>query len=169
MDFFILQFPIPYYFVTIQRQLMANFAENRKEYFNYEILEKITAGIELLGFEVKAIKAGHITLDGAYATIRGNEAFLIGAGITPLQPKNIPQDYDPRRNRKLLLTKKELKRLAGTENQNGLTIIALSVYNMGHKLKLELGLARGKKNKDKRESIKKRESDREIRRTLKNE
>ena len=101
---------------------MASFAENRKAYFNYEILEKITAGIELLGFEVKAIKAGRITLDGAYATIRGNEAFLIGAGITPLQPKNIPQDYDPRRNRKLLLTKKEIKRLAGTENQNGLTI-----------------------------------------------
>ncbi len=147
---------------------MANFAENRKAYFNYEILEKITAGIELLGFEVKATKAGRITLDGAYSTIRGNEAFLIGAGITPLQPKNTPQDYDPRRNRKLLLTKKEIKKLEGIENQNGLTIVALSVYNIGHKLKVELGIARGKKNKDKRESIKKRETDREIRRTLLN-
>ena len=148
---------------------MANFAENRKAYFNYEILEKITAGIQLLGFEVKAIKAGQMSLDGAYATIRGGEAFLIGSTVTPLQPKNVPADYDPKRNRKLLLTKKEIKRLSGTENQDGLTLVALSVYNLGHKLKLGLGLARGKKNKDKRQSIKKRESEREIRRTLKNE
>ena len=148
---------------------MANFAENRKAYFNYEILEKITAGIELLGFEVKAIKAGRITLDGAYAVMRGGEAFLIGAGITPLQPKNVPASYDERRNRKLLLTKKEIKKLSDLENKNGLTIVALSVYNLGHKLKVELGVARGKKKSDKRESIKKRESNREINRTLKNE
>jgi SsrA-binding protein len=148
---------------------MTAFAENRKAHFNYEILEKITAGIELLGFEVKAIKAGRMTLDGAYAVIRGNEAFLIGAGITPLQPKNIREPYDERRNRKLLLTKKEIKKLAGSENQNGLTIVALSVYNIGHKIKVELGLAKGKKTRDKRESIKKRESTREIHRTLKNQ
>lgn len=148
---------------------MATFADNRKAHFNYEILEKITAGIELLGFEVKAVKAGRITLDGAYVVIRGGEAFLIGAGITSLQPKNTPKDYNERRNRKLLLTKKEIKRLSGMENQQGLTIIPLSVYNMDHKLKVELGIARGKKNRDKRESIKKRESAREINRTLKNE
>jgi len=149
--------------------MSAKFAENRKAYFNYEILEKITAGIELLGFEVKAIKAGRMSLDGAYIVVRGNEAFLIGAGITSLQPKNTPKDYDERRNRKLLLTKKEIRYLAGKEKQNGLTIVALSVYNIGRKIKLELGLAKGKKKSDKRESIKKRESDREIRRTLKNE
>jgi len=148
---------------------MSNFAENRKAYFNYEILEKITAGIELLGFEVKAIKAGQISLDGAYATIRGGEAFLIGANITALQPKNVPKDYDVKRNRKLLLTKKEIEKLADIENKKGLTIVALSVYNVGHKLKVELGIARGKKKADKRESIKKRESIREIERTLKNE
>lgn len=147
----------------------AKFAENRKAYFNYEILEKITAGIELLGFEVKAIKAGQMSLDGSYAVIRGNEAFLIGASVTSLQPKNTPKDYDERRNRKLLLTKKEINYLAGKEKQNGLTIIALSVYNIGRKIKVELGLAKGKKKSDKRESIKKRESDREINRTLKNE
>jgi SsrA-binding protein len=147
----------------------AKFAENKKAYFNYEILEKITAGIELLGFEVKAIKAGRMSLDGAYIVVRGNEAFLIGAGVTSLQPKNTPKDYDERRNRKLLLTKKEIRYLTGKEKQNGLTIVALSVYNIGHKIKLELGLAKGKKKSDKRESIKKRESDREIRRTLKNE
>lgn len=147
----------------------AKFAENRKAYFNYEIIEKITAGIELLGFEVKAIKAGRMSLDGSYAIIRGNEAFLINAGITSLQPKNTPKDYNERRNRKLLLTKKEIRKLAGSEKQNGLTLIALSVYNMGHKIKVELGLAKGKKSRDKRESIKKRESDREMRRTLKSE
>ncbi len=144
----------------------AKFAENRKAYFNYEILEKITAGIELLGFEVKAIKAGRMSLDGSYAVMRGNEAFLIGSAITSLQPKNTSKDYDERRNRKLLLTKKEIKKLAESENQNGLTIVALSVYNVGHKIKVELGLGKGKKKSDKRESIKKRESEREIRRTL---
>ncbi|MFH0755442.1 MAG: SsrA-binding protein [bacterium] len=89
---------------------MSKFAENKKAYFNYEILEKFTAGIELFGFEVKAIRAGRISLDGAYVIIRGNEAFFIGAGITPIQPKNIPKDYDERRNKKLLLTKKEIKK-----------------------------------------------------------
>ncbi|MFA6430528.1 MAG: SsrA-binding protein SmpB [Candidatus Paceibacterota bacterium] len=146
---------------------MSKFAENRKAYFNYEILEKITAGIELLGFEVKAVKDGKMSLDGAYAIIRGSEAFLINSNITPIQPKNTPADFDPRRNRKLLLTKKEIKRLGDMENQKGLTISALSVYNMGKKLKVELGIVRGKKTHDKRESIKKRETDREIRRTLK--
>jgi SsrA-binding protein len=149
--------------------MSAKFAENRKIHFNYEILERLTAGIELLGFEVKAIKAGQITLDGAYVVVRGGEAFLIGAGITPLQPKNIKEDYDPRRNRKLLLTKKEIAELANTEQKKGLTIAPLSVYNMGKKLKVELGIARGKKTMDKRESIKKRETDREIQRTLKGE
>ncbi len=148
---------------------MAAFAENRKAYFNYEILEKIEAGIELLGIEVKAIRAGRMTLDGAYATIRGGEAYLIGAAVTPLQPKNAPKDYDERRNRRLLLTKKEIERLAKVENQKGLTIVVLSVYNNKHKLKVQLGIGRGKKKSDKRESIRKRESDREIRRTLKNE
>jgi SsrA-binding protein len=147
--------------------MSAKFAENRKAYFNYEILEKITAGIQLLGIEVKAVRAGRMTLDGAYAVIRGGEAFLIGSTIVSLQPKNTPKDYDERRNRKLLLTKKELEYLAGKEKL-GLTIVALSVYNMGHKIKVELGLAKGKKKSDKRESIKKRESDREIDRTLKN-
>ena len=147
--------------------MSVKFAENRKAYFNYEILEKITAGIELLGFEVKSVKAGRMSLDGSYAVIRGDEAFLIGATITPLQPKNIKEEYDERRNRKLLLTKKEIKNLANSEKQNGLTIVALSVYNIGHKIKVELGLAKGKKKSDKRESIKKRESDRDIRRTLK--
>jgi len=146
---------------------MTPFAQNRKAHFNYEILEKITAGIELLGFEVKAVKAGRITLDGAYTIVRGGEAFLVGAQVTSIQPKNTPRDYDERRNRRLLLTKKEIARLANMENSKGLTIIPISVYNIGRKIKVDLGIARGKKNRDKRESIKSRESSREMDRTLK--
>ncbi|MGB8816078.1 MAG: SsrA-binding protein SmpB [Minisyncoccia bacterium] len=143
--------------------------QNKKAYFNYEILEKFSAGIELLGFEVKALKAGRASLEGAYAIVRGGEAYLVGANITPIQPKNVPEDYDSRRNRKLLLTKKEIKQLADAENQKGLTIVATSVYNKGKKLKIEIGIAKGKKSFDKRASIMKRELDREDRRTLKNE
>lgn len=149
--------------------MTAKFTENKKAYFNYEILEKITAGIELLGFEVKAVKAGRVTLDGSYVIVRGGEAFLIGASIISLQPKNTPIDYDERRNRKILITKKEIAYLLGKEKQSGLTIIPLSMYNIGRKIKLEIGIAKGKKKSDKRESTKKRESDREINRTLKNE
>lgn len=148
---------------------MANLIENKKVYFNYEVLEKLDAGIELLGFEVKSLRAGHGTLDGSHITIRGNEAFLIGATIPPFQPDNTPKTYDQRRNRKLLLTKKELRELSNTEKQKGLTIVPILVYNKGRKLKFSIGIVRGKKKQDKRQSIKKRESDRETRRTLKYE
>ncbi len=143
--------------------------QNKKVYFNYEITERFTAGIELFGFEVKSLRQKHGQLDGAYVTVRGGEAFLIGANIPAFQPKNAPEDFDPLRNRKLLLTKKEIKQLAEVENKKGLTIVAIAVYNNKHKLKLEIGIARGKKEFDKRETIKKRETDREIRRTLKGE
>ena len=140
--------------------------QNKKVYFNYEITEKFTAGIELFGFEVKTLRKKQGSLEGAYITVLGGEAFLIGANIPAFQPQNAPEDFDPLRNRKLLLTKKELNELANNEDKKGLTIVAIAVYNMGRKLKLELGIARGKKTFDKRETIKKREVDREIRRTL---
>jgi SsrA-binding protein len=142
--------------------------QNKKAYFNYEITEKYTAGIELFGFEVKNIRQKRGSLDSAYVTIRGGEAFLIGADFPAFQPKNAPENFDSKRNRKLLLTKKEIAFLATTEDKKGLTIVALAVYNNNHKLKLELGVARGKKEFDKRDTIKRREADREIRRTLKN-
>ena len=141
--------------------------QNKKAYFNYEITEKFTAGIELFGFEVKSVRGKKGQLEGAYITIRGGEAYLIGANIPAYQPKNAPTDFDPLRNRKLLLTKKEIKQLADVEAKKGLTIVAIAVYNAGRKLKLEIGIAKGKKSFDKRETIKKRETDREIRRTLK--
>lgn len=143
--------------------------QNKKAFFNYEITEKFTAGVELFGFEVKSIRGKKGQLEGAYITVRGGEAYLIGANIPAYQPKNAPEDFDPLRNRKLMLTKKEIKILADTEAKKGLTIVAIAMYNGGRKIKLEIGIARGKKEFDKRETIKKRETDREIRRTLKNE
>lgn len=141
--------------------------QNKKAYFNYEILERHEAGIELLGFEVKSLKNGQGSLDGSHITIRGGEAFIIGMQIPPYQVGNTPPDYDPTRNRRLLLTKKEIITLSGEEGQKGLTIVPLSVYNKGRKIKIEIATVRGKKKFDKRESIKKRDTDREIRRTLK--
>lgn len=143
--------------------------QNKKAYFNYEITNRFTAGVELFGFEVKNLRQKRGSLEGAYVTVRGGEAFLINADIPAFQPKNAPEDFNSKRNRKLLLTKKEIKQLAEVESKKGLTIVAIAMYNNKHKLKLEIGIARGKKEFDKRESIKKRETDREIRRTLKNE
>lgn len=150
-------------------QFMANFAYSKKALFNYEALEKFEAGIELLGFEVKSIKAKRAHLDGAYVVIRGNEAFLVGADIPPYQAKNTPLKYDPMRPRRLLLTKHELSRLTDKEKQKGLTLVPISLYNKGRNIKLEFVLARGKKKSDKRQTIMKREDKRDIERTLKNQ
>jgi SsrA-binding protein len=146
---------------------MANYAENRKARFNYEFLEKYETGIELLGTEVKSVRGGQMSLEGAFVIIRGGEAFLINANIPPYQAKNAPKDYDPLRNRKLLLTKKEIAELAGSEKNKSLTIVPISVYNKGRKIKVEIALVKGKKKFDKREILKKRDTDREIRREIK--
>src|SRR3989339_851401 len=146
---------------------MASYAENRKARFNYEFLEKYETGIELVGTEVKSVRGGAMSLEGAFVIVRGGEAFLINANIPPYQPLNAPKDYDPFRNRKLLLTKKEITELAGSEKNKSLTIVPISVYNKNRKIKVEIALVKGKKKFDKRETIKKRETDREIRRTIK--
>ena len=146
---------------------MAVLAENRKAYFNYQILEKFEAGIALLGQEVKSIKTKGVNLAGSYVVLRDNEAFWIGAKISPYQPKNAPPGYNPERSRKLLLKKSEIKYLIGRSQQKGLTLIPLKVYTKARKLKLEFGLARGKQKFDKKELIKKRQTQREIERELK--
>jgi SsrA-binding protein len=146
---------------------MAHYAENRKARFNYEILEKYEAGIELLGVEVKSVRGGKMSLEGAFVIARGGEAFLINSNVPPYQPNNTAKDYDPLRNKKLLLTKKEIATLSGSEKNKSLTIVPISVYNKGRKIKVEIALVKGKKKQDKRESIKKRETDREIRREYK--
>ncbi|MBI2631342.1 SsrA-binding protein SmpB [Candidatus Nomurabacteria bacterium] len=143
---------------------MVHYAENRKARFNYEILEKYETGIELLGTEVKSVRGGQMSLEGAFVIIRGGEAYLINANIPPYQAKNSPSDYEPLRNRKLLLTKKEIAELAGSEKNKSLTIVPIAVYNKGRKIKLEIALVKGKKKFDKRETLKKRDTDREIRR-----
>ncbi len=146
---------------------MANYAENRKARFDYEILEKYETGIELLGTEVKSVRNGQMSLEGAFVIMRGGEAFLINANIPPYQAKNAPKDYDPLRNRTLLLTKKEILELAGNEKNKSLTIVPISVYNKGRKIKVNIALVKGKKKFDKRETLKKRDMDREIRRDFK--
>ena len=146
---------------------MAHYAENRKARFDYEILEKYEAGIELLGTEVKSVRGGQMSLEGAFVIVRGGEVYLINANIPPYQVKNTPKDYDPLRNRKLLLTKKEIAELAGNEKNKSLTIVPISVYNKGRKIKMEIALVKGKKKFDKRETLKKRDTDREIRREYK--
>jgi len=146
---------------------MVAYIQNRKAHFNYEVLEKYEGGIELVGNEVKSIRGGRMSLEGAFVIVRGGEVFLINANIDPYQPKNAPKDYNPLRNRKILLTKKEIAELGESEKNKSLTIIPISLYNKGRKIKIEIALVKGKKQHDKRESTKKRETDRELRREYK--
>lgn len=141
--------------------------ENKKIHFNFELLETFEAGLELFGFEVKSLRKGQGKLEGAHVVVRGGEAYLVGASIPAFQPANAPKSYDPARTRRLLLSKKELDMLLGAESKKGLTIVPISVYSVGRLLKLSVAIARGKKDTDKREVIKKREVMREIDRTLK--
>lgn len=140
---------------------------NKKAHFNYELMDTFEAGISLLGQEVKSLKKNQGSLLGAHVIVRGGEAYIVGMHIPPYQPNNTPKEYDPDRTRRLLLTKKELGELAGAEAQKGLTIVPISVYSKKRKLKLQIAIARGKKKYDKRETLKKRDAEREINRTLK--
>jgi len=139
---------------------------SKRAYFDYEILEVLEAGIELRGFEVKAIKSGRINLAGSYAIIRDNQIWLLNADIPPYQPKNMPEDYDSKRTRRLLLKKSEIKNLIGRVQEKGLTLLPLKVYTKGKtgRIKMEIGLGKSRKKADKRELIKKREVEREIKR-----
>ncbi len=146
---------------------MSSLAGNKRARFDFDILETFEAGLALLGTEVKAIRAGKAKLEGSYVVVRGGEAFLVGASIAAFQPINTAKSYDPERSRKLLLSQKELALIHRQTEQAHLTAVPLSLYSKGGKIKLELALARGKKQADKRESIKSRDVKREIDRTLK--
>jgi SsrA-binding protein len=146
-----------------------NLIEHKKARFDYEILEEFEAGIELLGGEVKSLRARHGKLEGSHIIIRGGEAYIVGMSIPAYQPANTPKDYDPEHSRRLLLTKKELGQLATADGQKGLTIVPISVYNKGSKLKMRVAVARGRKKYDKRDVLKQRDTKREIERTLKNQ
>ena len=146
---------------------MATYIDNRKAHFNYSIEETFEAGIELYGFEVKAIKNGQGSITSAFCIIRGGEAYIMNLHIPPYQPNNVDPAYDPDTTRKLLLSKKEIKKLADKDDTKGLTLIPLSLYSKGRYIKVSIAVARGKKVFDKRETIKKRETDREISREFK--
>lgn len=146
---------------------MKTLAINRKAKFDYDILEKMEAGMVLIGQEVKSIKSGRMSLKGSYVVLRREEPYLIGANVPPYQPKNAPPNYEPERARKLLLNKKEIKYLIGKTKEKGLTLVPLKVYTKKGKIKLEFGIGKGRKKADKREIIKKRETEREIEKELK--
>lgn len=146
---------------------MEALAENRKAHFNYDIVENFEAGIELKGYEVKAVKTGRANIAGCFATVKDNQLWLTGANIQPYQAKNTPADYDPTRSRRLLLNRKEIAYLIGKMKSDRLTLVPLKLYNKAGKVKVELGLARGKRQFEKRETTKTREVNREINRTLK--
>ncbi len=145
---------------------MQIYAENKKARYDYEILEKYEAGLVLIGQEVKAIRTGLAQLAASYVVIRDGRAELIGAKIPAYQPLNAPADYNPEKPRKLLLNKKELDYLAGRVNERGFSLVPLKVYDNNGRIKLEFGLAKGKKAFNKKEKIKERDVERDTRRQL---
>jgi SsrA-binding protein len=140
--------------------------DNRKARFHYEIIETFETGLVLKGSEVKSLREGKVNISEAYAGIYGEEIYLVNAHISPYQTGNF-MDHEPFRKRKLLLHKAEIKRLIGTIKEKRLTLIALKLYFKKGKVKLELALAKGKKLTDKRQTIKKRMDERQIRREIK--
>ncbi len=135
--------------------------ENRKAFHDYFIEERFEAGLALEGWEVKAIRAGRVQLKEAYVVVKGGEVFLIGAHVSPLASASTHVTPDPVRTRKLLLHAHEIQRLIGKVERAGYTLVPLNLHYTKGRIKLEVGLARGKKQHDKREAEKKREWERE--------
>ncbi len=139
--------------------------KNRKAWFDYEILDKYEAGLVLLGSEVKSLRNGHVSIHEAYARLKNGEAWLLNMEIGQYANAG-PFGHVPKRPRKLLLTRRELGKLAVKMHERGLTLVPLSLYFKKGLAKLEIGLARGKRQYDKREAIKKRENARDLRRRM---
>jgi SsrA-binding protein len=139
---------------------------NRKAYHDYFIEEKLEAGVSLLGWEVKAIRAGRSQLKEAYVIVKGGDLLLIGAHITPLSTASTHVHADPVRTRRLLLHRGEINRLVGQVERAGYTLVPLDLHFSKGRIKLEIGLAKGKKQYDKRASIREREWNREQQRVL---
>lgn len=146
---------------------MPTLAVNKRAKYDYEILDTLEAGLVLFGHEVKSIRAGRMSLLGSYVTIANGGARLIGSHVQRYPQAGPLPDYDPDRTRQLLVHKRELAKLSGKMEQKGLTLVPISVYTKGSKIKLEFGIGRGKKQFEKKEQIKRRDVDREIRRALK--
>jgi SsrA-binding protein len=142
--------------------------EYKKAFLRFSPIETFSAGLELIGQEVKALRSKLGSLDGARVVVRGGEAYIVGMTIPPYQVANMPQGYDPERPRRLLLTKKELRTLLTEEAKKGLTIIPLEVYSSSRFVKVRIAIVRGKGKADRREDLKKRDAARETGRVLKN-
>lgn len=148
-------------------------AFNKRAHYDYEILDTYEAGLALLGYEVKSIKTGHVSLKGAFVTVRQNpprlpEFFLTNAHVPKYTKASTIDHYDPERPRQLLLHKDQIRKLMGKRQVEGLTLVPLKIYTKHSLIKLEFALARGKKKRDKREAIKKRDVDRQLRTLTKN-
>lgn len=142
-------------------------SKNKKAFFDFAIEDKLEAGIVLLGWEVKAIRQGRIQITESHVIVKKGEVWLIGALITPLQSASTHIDADPTRTRKLLLKKRESHKLIGLIERKGYTLVPLSLYWKKHRVKLEIAVAKGKKNYDKRHTIKERDWDRQKARMVK--
>lgn len=138
---------------------------NKKARFNYQLLEKLEAGIALVGTEVKSLRQGRASMEDAYATIRDGELYLLGCNIMPYDHGNI-MNHDPQRPRKLLVHKRELKKIESKLVQKGLTLVPVKIYFSRGLAKVEVALARGKSTSDKRQAIKDRDMERDLRRTV---
>ncbi len=136
---------------------MSDYARNPKAYHDYEILETIEAGVALLGHEVKSIKKGQASIKGAYVRIINGEAWLVGSSIPPYQPGNMPERYKEQADHRLLLSKRQVSTLVGLHEAHGVALVPLRLYGKKGLVKLEIGVARGKKKYDKREAIKKKD------------
>lgn len=145
---------------------MSSYAENRKARHDYETLESFEGGLSLLGHEVKSVRNGGAKLTGAYLTLQKGELWLTGAQISPYQKAGPLPDYEPSRDRKVLMSRKELESLRGKIQQKGLTLVPFSLYPRARHIKLSFGLCRGRTTYDKREKLKGQDIDRETRRHL---
>jgi SsrA-binding protein len=141
-------------------------AENRRARHEYHLLEKLEAGIALTGTEVKSLRDGHVTLQRAYADVRGDEVYLVGAHIAEYAQGNLA-NHDPDRDRKLLLHRREIASLTGKVHERGLTLVPTRLYFKNGRVKVELALARGKEARDKRRDLADRDAKRQIERALK--
>lgn len=145
---------------------MADFAENKRARFDYDIKDTLEVGVELLGHEVKSVKSGRMNLGGSYAVLRGGELWLLNADIPPYQANNTPEGYESKRSRRLLIHGEETKNIIGKLQEKGVVLVPLRAYGKKGIIKIELGIARSRKKGDKRELLKKREVEREMLREI---
>ena len=151
---------------TEREAAQANIAENRKAYHDYHLLETFEAGIVLLGTEVKAIREGRVNLRDSFARLDGNEAYLYNVNISPYSHRGYAA-HEPLRRRKLLLHRDEIRKLVGKTVEKGMTLVPVRMYFKNGRVKVAIALAKGKKEYDKRETIKRRDTDRETRAAVK--